>query len=125
MRLSPNPVLRKNPNLSDHLSLFPINGGKIEELFAGTPTGREFFSVGGALEVSALATAQVSASESAQLLCKLERSYWHYVQDNILKHYANLWHKDFGGLALCQSRSGSQRSQNRLDHCANRQGLIS
>lgn len=40
---------------------------------------------------------QAQNSESEQAVWKLERAYWHYVQENDLPAYANLWNKNFLG----------------------------
>lgn len=51
--------------------------------------------VPGLAEAQDSAKSQASASE--QVIWNLERSYWHYVQDNDLPAYRNLWDKDFLG----------------------------
>ena len=44
---------------------------------------------------SSIASAQASSSE--QTVWNLEHDYWHYVQDNNLSAYRNLWHTNFLG----------------------------
>jgi ketosteroid isomerase-like protein len=47
--------------------------------------------------VSSQGRIEAQTSESEEAVWKLERAYWHYVQDNDLSAYANLWHKNFLG----------------------------
>ena len=45
-----------------------------------------------------IASAQTSQATSVeQTVWNLERDYWRYVQENDLKDYTELWHKDFLG----------------------------
>ncbi|HEY4282028.1 MAG TPA: nuclear transport factor 2 family protein [Chthoniobacterales bacterium] len=58
-----------------------------------------FASVFAVNEVAAAAdlTAPPKASKDEQTIWDLEHSYWHYVDNNDLAAYSNLWHKDFLG----------------------------
>lgn len=47
--------------------------------------------------VASETTIPAQGSKDDQTLWNLERAYWHYVQDNDLAAYSNLWHKDFLG----------------------------
>ena len=47
--------------------------------------------------VSSQGRIEAQASESEQAVWNLEHAYWHYVQDNDLSSYVNLWHKNFLG----------------------------
>ena len=46
---------------------------------------------------SSQATSPSQALGDEQTLWGLERAYWHYVEDNDLAAYSDLWHKDFLG----------------------------
>ncbi len=49
------------------------------------------------LPVSSRAVAQMQAKANEQTVWKLEHAYWSYVQENDLRDYLDLWHKDFLG----------------------------
>ena len=47
--------------------------------------------------LSSESTTPSQASGDEQTVWNLERAYWHYVENNDLAAYSNLWHKDFLG----------------------------
>lgn len=53
--------------------------------------------LGGALPVSSAEAPQLQAKEDERAVWKLEHAYWRYVQENDLRAYSGLWHKDILG----------------------------
>ena len=55
------------------------------------------FLLAGGFAVSSSGARAGQASEDEQTIWKLEHEYWRLVQDNDLRGYSALWHKDFLG----------------------------
>jgi Domain of unknown function (DUF4440) len=51
----------------------------------------------GGLALSSVGTIRAQTSKDEQALWKREHDYWRYVQENDLKAYLGLWHKNFLG----------------------------
>ena len=66
-------------------------------LFFVRPMSRFHVVIFGCLLCLAERALPSESSPDEQTLWDLEHAYWHYVENNDLAAYSNLWHKDFLG----------------------------